>query len=231
MFDNLEVATDVEQQEDKVGGGFASIDKTGHYNMKIKKAYAGQSSGGAYSVNLVLEREDGARLNYTGYITSGTAKGCKNYYLDKNGKKQYLPDYNRVKNLDALLGFDRAYPKTETGSVMLWDKDLSKEVPQEKQVINEWIGKEIGVLVMKVLEDKYGEEHKFREKYQIEHFLDAITNQTRNEKIAGKNGFKDEWIAKFNSEYVKDDRVQSLHYIEPTDNVASTNDTSDEVPF
>ena len=153
MFDDLGVEAGIEEAKDTVGG-FAKIDKTGYYPMTIEKAYAGQSTGGAYSVTVHLKSDAGARLTVTEYITSGTAKGCKNYYLDANGKKQYLPGYNKIKSLDALLGFERNYPKTETGKVMLWDKDLSKEIPQEREVIKEWTGKKIGTLIKIGLEDK-----------------------------------------------------------------------------
>ena len=171
LFNDIEIE-DLGLAEDKVGGGsFGRFEKTGYYDVVIEKAYAGVSSGGAFSVNLTLKREDGAKLNVIEYISSGTAKGCKNYYLDKDDNKVYLPGYNKIKNLDALLGFDRAYPKTEEDKVMLWDKDLKKELPVDKEVIKEWLGKKIGILVVKKLEDKYGEETNYREVFDVEHFL------------------------------------------------------------
>lgn len=36
------------------------------------------------------------------WMTSGTAKGCKNYYEDRNGTKQYLPGF-LIANSIALL--------------------------------------------------------------------------------------------------------------------------------
>lgn len=229
FFKDLDVETGIEVSEDKIGGGsFAKVDKTGLYDFTITKAYAGTSSGGAFSVTLHLETEDGARLTITEYITSGSAKGCKNYYLDKEGKKQYLPGYNKIKNLDALLGFDRTYPSTTKSAVMLYDFDSKKELPVEKEVITEWIGKSVSALIIKTVEDKYSNPSESRDVYNVEHFLDAKTKQTRNEKVAGLTGFKDKWLAKFTEDYVIDKRVESLNSTGSSDTSAST---SDDCPF
>lgn len=228
LFDEIEIETGIEAQEDKIGGGFAKFENTGYYIVTIEKAYAGVSNGGAFNVNLTLKREDGATLRVTEYISSGTAKGCKNYYIDKNGNKQFLPGYNKIKNLDAILGFDRNYPKTEKANVMLWDRDLSKDIPQEKDVIKEWIGKEVGILVKKKLEDKYNDETKYREVFDVEHFVDAKTGKTRNEIVAGTSGFKDKWLSKFGEDYILDIRDQSKNYTpdEKTDDNTSSDDDS-----
>jgi hypothetical protein len=226
LFNDIEVE-DLGLAEDKVGGGsFGRFEKTGYYDVVIEKAYAGVSNGGAFSVNLTLKREDGAKLNVTEYISSGTAKGCKNYYLDKDGNKAYLPGYNKIKSLDALLGFDRAYPKTEKDKVMLWDKDLKKELPVDKEVIKEWLGKKIGILVTKKLEDKYGEESNYREVFDVEHFL--RDGRTRNEIVAGTSGFKDKWLATKNESYILDKREQSKN--KPYPPVKNENTDTDAVP-
>ena len=232
LFNDIEVEV-LDLVEDKVGGGgFAKFDKTGFYDVIIEKAYAGVSAGGAFSVNLTLKREDGAKLNVIEYISSGTAKGCKNYYLDKDNNKQYLPGYNKIKNLDALLGFDRAYPRTAKGNVMLWDRDLKKELPVEKEVISEWINKKIGILATKKLEDKYGSETEYREVFDVEHFLKD--GKTRNEIIAGTSGFKDKWLATKDESYILDKREQSKN--KPYPPVAESKNTSsdaipDDAPF
>lgn len=218
MFAGLDVDTSIKVQEDRIGG--ARFDETGFSVCKITKAFAGQSSGGAYSVTLHLQRKDGAKTVVTEYITSGTAKGCKNYYLDKSGNKQYLPGYNKIKSLDALLGFERGYPSTTAGNVMLWDKDLGKEIPQPKEVITDWVGKEIGILGKIFVEDKtvkneatgaYEPIAEFRKGFEVEHFVDAISGLTRNEKTAGDTGFKDKWLNAFKPDFIKDTRVASKH--------------------
>lgn len=209
LFAEIEIEDTLEVQEDRVSGNYAKFETTGHYVCEIEKAYAGTSTGGAFSVSLTLKREDGAKLNITEYISSGTAKGCKNYYIDKNNNKQYLPGYNKIKNLDSLLGFNRAYPDTEKGNVMLWDRDLSKEIPQRKDVISQWLGKKIGILVKKVIEDKYSNPTESREFFEVDHFVEAASAKTRNEIVAGTSGFKDKWCKSFDSEFVNDKRKLS----------------------
>lgn len=197
MFDNLVVESteEIKVEEDSLGGGgFAKVDHTGFYGMTIVKAYAGVSTGGAFSVTIDMKSDEGAFFNMTEYITSGTAKGCKNYYIDKDGNKKYLPGYNKIKALDALLGNDRAYPATEKKQLMIWDYDMKKELPVEKEAITGWFGKKIGVLITKKLEDKYNDETNSREVYEVQHFLDAESGKTRNEKTAGLSGFKQKWL-------------------------------------
>lgn len=216
MFDNLEVETDIEVQEDKVGGGgFAKVDHTGYYGFTIEKAYAGQSpikengDGGAYFVTIKMKSDEGAFFDVTEYITSGNKKGCKNYYFDKENNKQYLPGYNKIKALDSLLGGSDAYPKTEKKQIMLWDRDAEKELPVEKEVITGWFGKKVGGLVMKILEDKYRNPSETVEKYEMQHFLEYDTGRTRNEITLGTSGFKDKWLTANPEDKVYDKREVS----------------------
>lgn len=212
MFSGIETSNETQEAVDSVGG-YAKIDKTGFYEMEIEKAYGGTSSGGAFSVTIHFKgkNKDGRDVNFTQteYISSGTAKGCKNYYIDKDGNKQYLPGYNKIKNLDALLGFVRDYPQTTAGNVMLWDRDVRAEVPQTKEIITEWIGKKVGCLIKVGMKDKYNDEFNSVDFVEVEHFLDAMTGQTRNEKVAGTNGFKDKWLLAFPEDYKKDERDKS----------------------
>lgn len=231
MFDEIELENGLESKDVVGGGGFAKFDKTGFYAVEIEKAYAGTSSGGAFSVTLHLKDERGAKLTHTEYISSGTAKGCKNYYLDRNGNKQYLPGYNKIKNLDALLGFDRSYPNTTKGNVMLWDKDLKKEVPQEREVISEWIGKKIGILGKVTIEDKYGDETKSREYFDIEHFVDAVTKKTRNEIVAGTDGFYKKFTDTFDENYIVDNRKLSIGSSSGSGESNTPTVDTDEIPF
>ncbi len=214
MFATLE-KNDTSIKEVKDSIGFAKVDKTGFYEMTIEKAYAGMSSGGAFSVTIQFKSDEGAKLTVTEYITSGTKKGCKNYYVDRNGNKQYLPGYNKIKSLDALLGFERDYPATDKGTIMLWDYDLKKEIPKEMELIKEWVGKKIGCLITIGMEDKnvknsagdYVPSPEVKNTTEIGHFIDLATDKTRNEVVAAVDAkFKDKWLAAYPETYVKDDR-------------------------
>lgn len=239
MFAGLEetpAELDVDKVEDTVGGGFEKIETTGMYEFTIKKAWADKSEGGAFNINLQLETDKGARLNLTEYITSGTAKGCKNYYIDKKGNKQFLPSYIKISQLDSLLGFSRTYPKTELATVMIYDYNEKKEVPQEKEIVKEWIGKQIKALVVKKIEDKYSNPSESRTVFEVDYFLDFNTGKTRNEIVSGSSGFAKKWLEKKDKDFVIDKRDKSKNY-KPTNNRNSLGavpevDTDDcEIPF
>ena len=233
MFDNLEVEKDITvETEDKIGGGgFAKVDHTGFYDMEIVKAYAGVSQpsdwskGGAYNVTIEMKSSEGAFFTLTEYITSGTEKGCKNYYI-KDGVKNYLPGYSKIKALDSLLGNDRDYPATEKKNLMIWDYDQSKELPVEKEAITSWFGKRVGVLITKKLEDKFSNKTESVAKYEVQHFLDPVTGQTRNEKTAGVSGFKDKWLVANPADKVIDKRKESKN-----SGGGSDTSTPDDSPF
>jgi len=208
MFDEIEIEKDLVEVEDKIGG-FKKFDKTGFYTGVIEKAYAKVSDGGAFGVVTHIKRADGAVLQNTEWITSGTAKGCKNYWIDKNDNKNPLPGYTNIHNLDGILGYDRDYPKTEKGNIMLYDFDLKTEVPTEVEIISEWVGKEIGLLGMVLIEDKWNEKTKSVTKFEVKHFVDAKTGKTRNEQISGKDGFKAKWVKAYGEDYVVDKREES----------------------
>lgn len=218
FFDDIEVEN-LGLDEDKVGGVFAKIDKTSFNEMTITKAYVGEYDSGAKYIVLALERDDKAKLSWRGIVSSGKAKGCKSYYLDKDGNKKNLPDYNKMKALDELLtGANRAYPALTKGVVLMYNADLKSEVPEEKLVINEWIGKRVGILVKKKIEDDYNDETKPRTLFEVDHFLDVKSGRTRNEIVAGKSGFKEKWLETFKEDYVQDVRVKSKDYVEGSDN-------------
>jgi len=113
---------------------------------------------------------------------------------------------------------------------MIWDRDAKQELPTEKEAITSWFGKKIGLLITKIVEDKYNEEHKSRDVYDVQHILDYETGQTRNEKTSGKTGFKDKWLEANPIDKVIDKRDKSKDYVEPSkDGGVDIND--DEIPF
>lgn len=217
LFDDIKYSEedikDIETEKDTIGASFSKIENTGEYTVVIKKAWADKSDSGAFNINFEAETEDKQTISYKGWVTSGTAKGCKNYYLDKNGNKKYLPDYSKVKAMDYLItGLDRTFPKTVLMSMEIYDFDLKTMVTKDKEVIKEWIGKPITILVKAVrefgskeVEGKWvTDESKVYEKVEIQHFIDPVTRRTRNEVIANENGFVDKWHKANPSDSVKD---------------------------
>ncbi|AGH57065.1 hypothetical protein VPMG_00088 [Vibrio phage VBP32] len=154
LFDKMK-NTDVKVEEAKdVLGGSGPLD-TDVYNCKIKLAYVDYSKGGAMSVNFDLETDTGRKLRSQQWVTSGDAKGNKNYYVDRNGKNQHLPGYVLVNDIAVLTTDTRLEDlEPEEKVISLYDFQAGKEVPQQKNVLTELIGQDITLAVEKQIVDK-----------------------------------------------------------------------------
>lgn len=215
MFGQIAAGEAVEPEEEKLGGGGGYVSETGVYDFVVEMAYGGQSSGGAYFLDLKLKTEDGLRMNMREYITSGTAKGIRPYYIDKkSGAKKPLPGYAKMNALDIILtGNPAEYPVTETKTINLWNKEAEKELPTQAEVVTSWVGKPVSALVRIVREFKqakngagdYVDTADTRDSAEIIHFVDAVTGQTRSEKMAGKEAtIKGQFEGKYDSTFVYD---------------------------
>ena len=153
-LDFLKTDKTIAAAKDTLGGGSFVWD-TGLYPVVIDSIYMDQSSGGAHNVNLVFKTADGKSLNQTIYITSGTAKGCLNYYMDKQGEKQYLPGFNTVNDLALVTtGKDISELEPEEKLVEVYNVELKKKVPTLKPVFMDMIGQELQIGVTKIKEFK-----------------------------------------------------------------------------
>lgn len=143
----------IEEAKDVLGGGGPL--ETDVYDFTVKLAYVDYSRGGAMSVNLDLETPAGQRLRSQQWVTSGDAKGNKNYYVDRNGKNQSLPGYVIINDI-CMLATDQALEDCdpEEKTISLYDFSAGKEVPQAKMVITELLGQKIKLAVEKQIVDK-----------------------------------------------------------------------------
>ncbi len=80
MLDALKTDETIKQETDSVGG-FAAVDSD-IYDCKIEKAFISLSTGKAMALNLVLVAGS-STITQQLWMTSGEAKGCKNYYMVK----------------------------------------------------------------------------------------------------------------------------------------------------
>lgn len=152
MFDGMDTGNDIEDSGDVIGGRGPL--KSGLYDMAVEMAYVDKSKGGATSINLAFVGKNGEKLKVTEWVTSGDAKGGKNYY-EKDGKKFYLPGFNTVNNLCLLtIGKPLTELDTEEKTVKIYDWDQKKEVPMQKQVIMDLLGQEITLGVQEQIVDK-----------------------------------------------------------------------------
>lgn len=141
----------MEEARDVLGGGGAF--ESGVYTGIIKLAYAGESKGGANSLTVHVDI-NGREYRETLYVTSGTAKGCKNYY-EKGGKKYPMPGYTTANDIALLsTGVSLNEQDFEECVVKLYDYDAKAEVPTKVLAAKSLHGKEITLGLLKQTVDK-----------------------------------------------------------------------------
>lgn len=195
---------DIAAPADIVGGGSRTLE-TGVYDMAVDMAYLDQSKGGAYALNLVLKSMDGATLRQQLWLTGGTEKGQLNYYMDKEGKKQYLPGFNIANALCVLTaGKELGDLTPEDKMVSIYNFDLKKDVPTSKPVYTDLIGQLVKVAVTKQIvsknikdaSGKYVPGPDTRTENEIAHIFSATTGQSLNEFTGSKDAdFLEKWKA------------------------------------
>lgn len=154
IFSNLTTEADIEDEKDSVGSDF-SILPSGLYDFTIDLAYVDTSAGGAKSVNFTFKNQEGKTLKVTEWVASGDAKGNRNYYVDRAGKKKYLPGFITVNNICLLsCGKELSEVEVEEKVINVWDSAVGKVAPTKKMVITDLIGEDISLGVLKQVENK-----------------------------------------------------------------------------
>lgn len=152
MLANLATDSSIADEKDSVGSG-GPLD-SGLYNTTVSMAYLTKSSGGALGLVLTLKTDTGREIRQTLWMTSGTAKGCKNYY-EKDGEKFYLPGFNHANSLALLtVGKEISALDTETKVVNVYSPEAKAEVPTKVEVPMDLLNKEIIVGVIRQTVDK-----------------------------------------------------------------------------
>ena len=108
----------LEESQDRLGG-YAPLE-TDIYKAIIKALYAGQSAGGAMSVNLIAEI-DGREYRETLWVTN---KNGENFFLNKDDKTKKVPLPGFTVADDILLiatGEPLASQETEDKVIKLYD--------------------------------------------------------------------------------------------------------------
>ena len=187
---NLTTDSSIANEKDSIGGG-SRVLESGIYTFTIQHAYIGKSTGGAISLNLNLKTEDNKELKQQLWITSGTAKGGKNYYIDKNGDKQYLPGFVMANSLCLLaLGKEISELDTEQKVISVYNTEAKAEVPTKVDMLMDLVGKEITAAVFKQIVDKtkknestgaYDPTGETREENELDKFFRASDKKTTAE--------------------------------------------------
>lgn len=152
LLANLSTDASVTEEKDSVGSS-GPLD-SGLYNATVSLAYVVKSQGGALGLKLVLKTDAGREIRQTLWMTSGTAKGCKNYY-EKDGEKFYLPGFNHANSLALLTcGKEISSVDTETKVVNEYSPEAKAEVPTKVEMLMDLLGKEIIVGLIRQTVDK-----------------------------------------------------------------------------
>lgn len=204
--------TSIKEEKDTLGGG-GFILESDAYKLTINLPYVMKSAGGAMGLVLHCTTEDGKNYRETLWMTSGTAKGCLNYYVNKSGEKQYLPGF-AMANAIAIMttGKEIAQLETEVKVANIYNKEAAKEVPTKVDVITDLVGKVFVGGILKQLVDKTVQDstgaYVPNGETRDENVLDKIFNEeglTLAELRAGKTEaeFLPTWTAKWKDQ-VKD---------------------------
>jgi hypothetical protein len=207
LLADLSTDSEIANEKDSVGSG--GVLESGCYLSTVTLAYVTQAEGGAKGLVLNFKTDEGRDIRQTLWMTSGKAKGCKNYYEDKNGQKQYLPGFLNANALALLtVGKEISQLDTETKVVSVWNKTAKAEVPTKVEVPVDLMGKEIVVGLIKQTVDKtakndstgtYDPTGETRDENEIDKFFRAADKMTTAEvrAEAQEASFVNTWEAKW----------------------------------
>lgn len=206
LLANLSTDSSISEEKDSVGSGGPL--ESGLYAATVALAYITKASSGAMGLVLNLKTDAGKEIRQTLWMTSGTAKGGKNYY-EKDGEKHYLPGFNHANSLALLtVGKEISAMETETKVVNVYSAEAKSEVPTKVEMLMDLIGKEILVGLIKQTVDKtkkndntgiYEATGETRDENDIDKLFRARDRMTTAEirAQAEKAAFVDTWSAKW----------------------------------
>jgi hypothetical protein len=187
LLASLSTDDTIKNETDSVG---SNLLESGCYPVTIQTAYIGKSDGGAISLNCAFKTDTGKEFKQQFWMTSGTAKGGKNYYTDKNGDKAYLPGFLMANSLSLLtLGKEISALDTETKVIKAYNKDAKTEMPTQVEMVMELLGTQIIAGVVKQTVDKtakaddgsYQPTGETRDENEIDKFFRAKDGMTTAE--------------------------------------------------
>ena len=201
---NLTSDQTIADEKDSVGGG--GVLASGLYPAKITLAYVTVSQGGATGLVLQAKTSEGRDIKSTQWMTSGTAKGGKNFY-EKDGVKNYLPGFLLSQSLSLLTtGKEISDLDTETKVVKIYSFEAKAEVPTKVEMVMEMVGKEVLIGLIKQTVDKnvkdgngvYVPSGETREENEVDKFFRASDRKTTAEIRAKVDEavFVDTWADK-----------------------------------
>ena len=203
------LATDnsIQSEKDSVGASFGPVD-SGLYNSTVMLAYLKTAASGALALELELKSDAGQIIRQTLWMTSGTAKGGTNYYLDKEGQKHYLPGFVTANSLALLtVGKEIGQLETETKVINAYSYEAKSDVPTKVEMFTDLLGTQIIAGVIRQTVDKnvkndagiYVPSGDTRDENEIDKFFRMRDRMTTAEirAQADKAVFVDTWAEKW----------------------------------
>ena len=152
LLANLTTDESIANERDSIGNG-GPMD-SGLYPFNVAMAHINKAASGALGLVVALKTAEGKEVRETLWMTSGTAKGCKNYY-EKDGQKNYLPGFIAANALALLtVGKEISQLDTETKVINLYSPEAKAEVPTKVEVVMDLLNQEIIAGVIKQTVDK-----------------------------------------------------------------------------
>lgn len=205
LLKNLTSDASIANEKDSIGGG--GVLESGIYPATIKLAYVTKAASEALGLVVHAQTSQGRDIRETLWMTSGSAKGCKNYY-EKDGQKHYLPGYIQANALALLsVGKEISELDTEVKVINAWNKEAKAETPTKVDMLTDLLGQEILVGLIKETVDKtakndagvYIPTGETREQNVIDKLFRAADKKTTAEIRAESEEatFHDSWLQKW----------------------------------
>jgi hypothetical protein len=205
LLAQLSTDDSIENETDNLGG--SKVLDSGIYKATVQYAYIGKADSGALSLVCKFVTEDNKEFRQTFWMTSGSNKGCKNYYETKDGQKKYLPGFVMANSLALLTaGKEISTLDTETKVIKLWNKDLKAETPTKVDMLMDLVNQEIIVGLLRQTVDKtvkandgtYVPTGETRDENEVDKFFRARDGKTTTEirNQAEEATFLDLWKTK-----------------------------------
>lgn len=188
LLKNLTSDSSIANEKDVIGG--SRVIDSGLYAAKVTLAYVQKASSGALGLVLAIKTDEGGKeVRNTLWMSSGDAKGNKNYY-EKDGEKHYLPGYLLANSLALLtVGKEISELDTEPKVVNVYNPEAKAEVPTKVDMVMDLVGQPIVAGVIKQVVDKtkkddagqYQATGETREENEIDKFFRARDRMTTAE--------------------------------------------------
>lgn len=203
ILSTLSTDTQIADEKDVLGG--SGVLESGLYPATVTAAYITKANSEALGLNVIL-KIDKREHRETLWMTSGKAKGGKNYY-ERNGEKHYLPGFLTANSLSRLtVGKEINELDTEKKVIKKWDSSANAEVPGEVDMVQDLVGQEILVglkrqTVDKTVKNQDGEyipNGETRDENTIDKLFRSSDRKTVAEILAKQEAtFADAWVEKW----------------------------------